>query len=135
MGIPGARCVTLVDGASGLAIAAAGQHALAEQHEDAAATTEAVRAVLGCPALASGPAGDDITEIIVGGTRGYHLLTLVNGDFDGRLFVHVRFDDDTGNLGLARFQLRSVLSEFVGDDPAHSTGDGTAHGIGDGNAR
>ncbi|MFC9998733.1 hypothetical protein [Nocardia sp. NPDC127526] len=126
MSIPGARCVTLVDSASGLAIAAAGQHDLADQHEDAAASTEAVRAVIGCPALTSGGGGDDITEIIVGGTRGYHLLNLVNGDFDGRLFVHVRFDDESGNLGLARFRLRSVLSEFVGAEYGHGTEDGHA---------
>ncbi|MFD0360236.1 hypothetical protein ACFQZZ_02095 [Nocardia sp. GCM10030253] len=115
MDIPGARSVTLVDGASGLAIAAAGQHDLVDQHEDAAATTDVVRAVLGCPALATGRDHDDITEITVCGTRGYHLLNLVNGDFDGRLFVHVLFDDDTGNLAMARFQLRGILAELAED--------------------
>ncbi|WP_429426119.1 hypothetical protein [Nocardia sp. GAS34] len=46
MDIPGACSATLVDGASGLAIAAAGRHDLVDQHEDAAATTDVVRAVL-----------------------------------------------------------------------------------------
>ncbi|MFE9328624.1 hypothetical protein ACIHDR_47600 [Nocardia sp. NPDC052278] len=104
MAIPGARRVTLVDAASGLAIAAAGRHDLVDQHE-AAATTDVVRAVLGCTALATGDDGDDLTEIIVCGTRAYHLLNLVNGDFDARLFLHVVLDDDTGNLAMARFQL------------------------------
>ncbi|MGK8522271.1 hypothetical protein ACRS6B_12255 [Nocardia asteroides] len=115
MDIPGARSVTLVDGASGLAIAADGRHDLVDEHEDAAATTDVVRAVLACPALSSGGEGDDVTEIIVCGTRGYHLLNLVNGDFDGRLFVHVLFDDDTGNLAMARFQLRGILDELAED--------------------
>ncbi|WP_433682800.1 hypothetical protein [Nocardia sp. CA-119907] len=112
MDIPGARSVTMVDGASGLAIAAAGRHDLVDEHEDAATTTDVVRAVLGCPALATGR-DDDLTEIIACGTRGYHLLNLVNGDFDGRLFVHVLFDDDTGNLAIARFRLRAILAELA----------------------
>ncbi|MEV0296833.1 hypothetical protein [Nocardia sp. NPDC050710] len=114
MDIPGARSVTLVDGASGLAIAAAGEHELVDEHEDAAATTDVVRAVLGCPALASGR-DDDVTELIVCGTRGFHLLNPVPGDFDGRLFVHVLFDGDTGNLAMARFQLQGILVELAED--------------------
>lgn len=113
MDIPGARSVTLVDGASGLAIAADGRHDLVDEHEDAAATTDVVRAVLACPALST--EGDDVTEIIVCGTRGYHLLNLVNGDFDGRLFVHVLFDADAGNLAMARYQLRGILDESAED--------------------
>ncbi len=114
IGIPGARGVTLVDGATGLAIAAAGRHELLDEHEDAATTTDVVRAVLACPALATGHDGDDITEIVVCGPRGYHLLNLVSGDFEGRLFVHVLFDDDTGNLAMARFRLQGILSELTG---------------------
>lgn len=113
MDIPGARSVTLVDSASGLAIASAGRHDLVDQHEDAAATTDVVRAVLGCPALATDRDGDDITEIIISGPRGYHLLNLVSGDYEGRLFVHVPFDDDSGNLAMARFQLRGILAEMT----------------------
>ncbi|MEU1427630.1 hypothetical protein ABZ412_11200 [Nocardia sp. NPDC005746] len=116
MDIPGARSVTLVDGASGLAIAAAGRHDVVDQHEDAAAATDVVRSVLTSPAMATGRRGDDITEIIVCGTGGYHLLNLIDGDFDGRLFVHVLFDGDTGNLAMARYQLRIILAEFSKDD-------------------
>ncbi|MGW4248858.1 hypothetical protein [Nocardia sp. NPDC004722] len=116
MDIPGARSVTLVDGASGLAIAAAGRHDVVDQHEDAAAATDVVRSVLTSPALVTGLPGDDITEIIVCGTRGYHLLNLIDGDFDGRLFVHILFDGDSGNLAMARYQLRAILTEFAEDD-------------------
>ncbi len=112
MDVPGARGVTLVDGASGLAVAAAGRHDPIDQHEDAAATTDVVRAVLSCPALGTEP-DDDVTEIIVCGTRGYHLLNLVDGDFDGRLFVHVLFDEEIGNLAMSRYQLRGILSELA----------------------
>lgn len=116
MDIPGARSVTLVDGASGLAIAAAGRHDLVDQHEDAAAATDVVRSVLTSPALATGAPGDDITEIVVCGTRGYHLLNLIDGDFDSRLFLHIHFDGDTGNLAMARYQLRAIIAEFAEDD-------------------
>ncbi|MGY0502478.1 hypothetical protein ACWZHB_28650 [Nocardia sp. FBN12] len=112
MDIPGARSVTLVDGASGLAVASAGEHKGIDEHEDAAGTTDVVRAALRCQAL--GSADDDLTEIVVCRTSGFHLLQLVDGDFDGRLFVHVVFDSGTGNLGMARYQLRSALAELTG---------------------
>ncbi|WP_336084664.1 hypothetical protein [Nocardia sp. SSK8] len=114
MDIPGARSVTLVDGASGLAIAAAGDHGILDEHEDAAGTTEVVRAALGCTALSGGRDNDEISEIVVCRSAGFHLLHLVDGDFDGRLFMHVVFDGDTGNLGMARYQLRSALDELTG---------------------
>lgn len=112
MDIPGARSVTLVDGASGLAVAGAGERAGLDEHEDAAGTTDVVRAVLGCAAL--GSADDDLAEIVVCRTSGFHLLHLVDGDFDGRLFMHVVFDGGTGNLGMARYQLRSALADLTG---------------------
>ena len=112
MDIPGARSVTLVDGASGLAVAGAGEHQGVDEHEDAAGTTDVVRAVLACPAL--GSADDDLAELVVCRTRGFHLLHLIAGDFDGRLFMHVVFDGDLGNLGMARYQLRSALEELTG---------------------
>ncbi len=46
MTIPGAQRVTLVDCASGLAVAAAGREDLVDQHEDAVSATDVVRAVL-----------------------------------------------------------------------------------------
>ncbi|NUS94597.1 MAG: hypothetical protein HOQ36_19690 [Nocardia sp.] len=118
MDIPGARSVTLVDGASGLAVAAAGRHEQVDQHEDAATTTDVVRAVLGCPALTTGDADDDVNEIIVSGPGGYHLLNLVDGDFDGRLFVHVLIYEDSGNLAMARFRLRDILADLSEDGHA-----------------
>ncbi|MQY08835.1 roadblock/LC7 domain-containing protein [Actinomadura macrotermitis] len=118
MEIPGARSVTLVDGASGLAVAAAGHRDRLDQHEDAAATTEAVRSVLACPAFGTGRAGDDITEIIVRGTRGFHLLTLFGQTFDGQLFLHLSVDHDKGNLALARIHVQRLIEEMgvTGDE-------------------
>ncbi|WP_085999711.1 hypothetical protein [Nocardia thailandica] len=112
MDIPGARSVTLADGASGLAIAAAGEHEGFDEHEDAAATTDVVRAVLSCPTLST-EADGDVTEIVVCNDRGYHLLNFLDADFDGRLFVHVVFDESSGgNLAMARYQIKSILTEF-----------------------
>ncbi len=110
--IPGARNVTLVDADSGLAVAAVGRHEPADEHEVAATTTDVVRAVLTCTGLASGDPSDDIDEVIICGSSGYHVMKFVDSDFGARLFVHILFDDVTGNLGMARFQLRSILAEF-----------------------
>ncbi|WP_245679129.1 hypothetical protein [Actinomadura hibisca] len=109
MEIPGARSVTLVDGASGLAVAAAGRQDGVDQHEDAAGTTDVVRAVLACPALG----GTDIDEIIVGGAAGHHLIALVDAGFDGHLFLHLLIDHDKGNLALARIGLRKIVGELT----------------------
>ncbi|WP_199487207.1 hypothetical protein [Actinomadura spongiicola] len=113
MTIPGARRATLIDCASGLAVAAAGREDLVDQHEDAAGATDVVRAVLSSPALSATPTGDDIEEIIVSGTGGYHLLVLTGADFDGHLFVHLLVDRENGNLALARLQMHRLVQEIT----------------------
>ncbi|MFI5776581.1 hypothetical protein [Nocardia sp. NPDC051570] len=113
MDIPGARSVTLVDGTSGRSVADAGRHAIADRREDTSTTIDVVRAVLACPALSTGRPGDGVIEIIIGGTHGFHLLHVVTGDFDERLFVHVLFEGDTGNLAMARYELQGILDEFA----------------------
>ncbi|WP_254714925.1 hypothetical protein [Actinomadura sp. NAK00032] len=113
MTIPGARRVTLVDCASGLAVAAAGREDIVDQHEDAAGATDVVRAVLASPALSATAAGDDIEEIIVCGAAGYHLLALSGADLDGHLFVHLLLDRENGNIALARLRMRSLVQEMA----------------------
>ncbi|MEU6746568.1 hypothetical protein ABZ914_10130 [Spirillospora sp. NPDC046719] len=114
MTIPGAQRVTLIDCASGLAVASAGREDLVDQHEDAAGATDVVRAVLGSPALSATAAGDDVQEIIVCGSGGYHLLALTGADLDGHLFVHLLVDRDKGNLALARLRLQGLVDEMTG---------------------
>ncbi len=118
MEIPGSHSATLVDGASGLAVAAAGRADPVDEHEDAAGTTDVVRAVLATPALSTTRTGDDIEEIIVCGTRGYHLIALINDAFEGRLFLHLLVDRDKGNLALARLRVRELLGEMAGGEGA-----------------
>jgi len=113
MTIPGAQRVTLVDCASGLAVAAAGREDLVDQHEDAAGATDVVRAVLASPALSATAAGDDIEEIIVCGAGGYHLLALSGADVDGHLFVHLLLDRENGNLALARLRVQGLVQEMA----------------------
>lgn len=118
MAIPGARSATLVDGATGLAIAAVGREDVLDQHELAAGTTDVVREVLGSPAFVTTETGDDVEEIIVCCTGGYHLLTLVDVDVDGQLFIHLLIDRDTGNLGLARLRIQALAREITGREHA-----------------
>jgi hypothetical protein len=121
MAIPGARRVTLVDCGNGLAIAAGGRDDLGDQHEDAARTTDVVRAVMGGPP--SNAAGAGTEEIIISGTAGHHLITLidpalVDAAYGGRLFLHLRLDRDTGNLALARLRIRLAIQEMAGSGHA-----------------
>ncbi|MFA1548891.1 hypothetical protein [Actinomadura chokoriensis] len=113
MTIPGAQRVTLIDCASGLAVAAAGREDLVDQHEDAAGATDVVRAVLASPALSATAAGDDVEEIIVCGTDGYHLLVLSGADLDGHLVVHLLLDRENGNLALARLRMEGLVREMA----------------------
>ncbi|MFC4907456.1 hypothetical protein [Actinomadura gamaensis] len=109
MTIPGARGVTLVDCSTGLAVASSGGSGTLDQHEDAAGTTDVVRVVLASPAMSASPTGDDIQEIIVSGSSGYHLMVCVGRTFDSQLFLHVVLDRDAGNLALARLRVREVV--------------------------
>jgi predicted regulator of Ras-like GTPase activity (Roadblock/LC7/MglB family) len=109
MAIPGAQGVTLVDYAGGFPVAAVGADDLTDAAEDAAGTADLIRAVLASPSLASAWTGDDIEEITVSGTAGYHLLVLVGTSLDTRLCLHLRLDRRRGNLALARHRLRDVV--------------------------
>jgi predicted regulator of Ras-like GTPase activity (Roadblock/LC7/MglB family) len=113
MAIPGAQGVTLVDYASGFPVAAVGADDLTDAAVDAAGTADLIRAILASPSLASAWTGDEIEEITVSGTAGYHLLILVNTAFDARLCLHLRLDRKRGNLALARHRLRAIVRELA----------------------
>ena len=113
MEIPGAQSATLVDYASGLPIAAIGSGQLLDQDEDAAETSGLVRAVLASPAFATLPAGEDIADIIISSTSGYHILVLIRTAFDSQFFLHLRLDCQRGNIALARHQIQLIVRELV----------------------
>ena len=113
MAIPGAQSATLVDYASGLPIAAIGDDRLMDRDEDAAATTDMVRAVLASPAFAALPAGEDIADIIISSTSGYHILVLIRTIFDSQLFLHLRLDRQRGNIALAQHRIQRIIGELV----------------------
>ncbi|WP_235834677.1 hypothetical protein [Actinomadura logoneensis] len=115
MTIPGARGATLVDCSTGLAVAASGGAGALDPHEDAAGTTDVVRAALASPALSASPTGDDIQEIIVSATSGYHLLASVGRTFDTQLFLHLVLDRESGNLALARLRVREIVGLLAED--------------------
>ncbi|GAB3673618.1 hypothetical protein GCM10027589_43450 [Actinocorallia lasiicapitis] len=108
MAVPGAWGASLVDVDGGLPIAALGGDDLTSAAEDAAGTADLVRAVFASPALSSAWTGDEIEEITVSGSAGYHLLLLIAMPVDATLCLHVRLDRGRGNLALARHRLREV---------------------------
>lgn len=112
MAIPGVRAATLLDAATGLAVASAGMTA-DEAAERAAGAADLVRMVLAEPAFAAAATGDEIEEITVTGAAGHHLLALVTTATDARLCLHVVLDRSRGNVALARHRLRDVLRDLA----------------------
>ncbi|WP_345429455.1 hypothetical protein [Actinoallomurus vinaceus] len=110
--------MTLVDCATGLCVASAGREDVVDRHENAAGTTEVVRAILADPAMSSTSTGDDIEEIIVCGANGYHLLAAVGTSADALLFLHLLIDRTQGNLALARHRLQTMVQEMAGPERA-----------------
>ncbi|NUS42274.1 MAG: hypothetical protein HOQ24_01045 [Mycobacteriaceae bacterium] len=104
MEIPGAHGALLADSTNSTAIAHAGRG-----EADGRTTTDAIRALLGCPALVAG--GRDV-EIIIRDARGFHLVSTVDGPPAGPLLLHAKFDD-RANMALARFRLRDIVAELT----------------------
>ncbi|GAB3671002.1 hypothetical protein GCM10027589_39740 [Actinocorallia lasiicapitis] len=72
---PGARLVTLLDHVSGLPIAALGPDSLTAE-EDASGTADLIQKALATPAITAAHTADTLTELIVVGTAGTHVILL-----------------------------------------------------------
>ncbi|WP_280465040.1 hypothetical protein [Nocardia brasiliensis] len=112
MDIPGAASATLMDD-SGLVVATAGQHPLLDEHENAALTTDALRAVFGCAAFQCDVTNLAGAELIVAHVGGYHLLRSVGDGPNSRLYLHAVFGEAIGNLAISRFKVREILRDWL----------------------
>jgi predicted regulator of Ras-like GTPase activity (Roadblock/LC7/MglB family) len=113
MTIPGALGASLVDYTTGFPVSATG----AAPHDDhdavAAGTAEVIQAANSRTLFSSGLPHDLLEELIITTAGGYHLLRLVQTDFDSRLVLHVWLDRTNGNLAVARLRMQSLTEELV----------------------
>ncbi|QEU93907.1 hypothetical protein [Streptomyces kanamyceticus] len=139
MTLPGARGAAIVDWTSGLALGSVGESPNGDHEATAAETAEVARAAAEYRAFApadatyddteSGPydstgggtydgADDDakglpVEDLILTTRAGFHLIRFVETTFDSSVFLYLWLDRCTGNLALARRQLRDLSERLV----------------------
>jgi hypothetical protein len=113
MTIPGAIGASIVDYTTGFPVATTGA-APNEDHEAAAiGTAEVVQAANSRSLFVSAVPHDLLEDLIITTTGGYHLLRLVQTEFDSRLVLYVWLDRFRGNLAVARRKMQRLADELV----------------------
>ncbi|MBO3738320.1 hypothetical protein J5X75_12380 [Actinoplanes sp. NEAU-H7] len=113
MTIPGAVGASIVDYTTGFPVATTGA-APNEDHEAAAAgTAEVVQAANSRSLFVSAVPHDLLEDLIITTAGGYHLLRVVQTEFDSRLVLYVWLDRIRGNLAVARRMMQRLADELV----------------------
>jgi hypothetical protein len=113
MAIPGAIGASIVDYTTGFPVATSGA-APNEDHEAAAAgTADVVQAAQSRSLFVSAVPHDLLEDLIITTAGGYHLLRLVQTDFDSRLVLYLWLDRLRGNLAVARRRMERLAEELV----------------------
>ena len=114
MAIPGAVGASIVDYTTGFPIASTGA-APNSDHEAAAAagTADVVQAANSRSLFVSAIPHDLLEDLIITTAGGYHLLRLVQTDFDSRLVLYVWLDRVLGNLAVARHRMQKLADDLV----------------------
>jgi hypothetical protein len=113
MTIPGAVGASIVDYTTGFPVATTGA-APNEDHEGAAAgTAEVVQAANSRSLFVSAVPHDLLEDLIITTVGGYHLLRMVQTEFDSRLVLYVWLDRVRGNLAVARRMMQRLADELV----------------------
>jgi hypothetical protein len=113
MAIPGALGASLVDYTTGFPVGATGAAANDDHDAVAAGTADVVQAANSRALFASSMPHDLLEDLIITTAGGYHLLRLVQTDFDSRLVLHLWLDRANGNLAVARRRMQSLTDELV----------------------
>ncbi|GGN86561.1 hypothetical protein GCM10010112_68270 [Actinoplanes lobatus] len=113
MTIPGAVGASIVDYTTGFPVATTGA-APNEDHEAAAAgTAEVVQAANSRSLFVSAIPHDLLEDLIITTAGGYHLLRVVQTEFDSRLVLYVWLDRIRGNLAVARRKMQRLADDLV----------------------
>ena len=113
MAIPGAIGASLVDYTTGFAVASTGAAPSSDHEAAAAGTADVVQAANSRALFASALPHDILEDLIITTAGGYHLLRLVQTDFDSRLVFYVWLDRVQGNLAVARRRMQKLADELV----------------------
>ena len=113
MTIPGAVGASIVDYTTGFPVATAGTAPNADHEAAAAGTADVVQAATSRSLFVSAVAHDLLEDLIITTAGGYHLLRLLQTDFDSRLVLYVWLDRDHGNLAVARRRMQGLAADLV----------------------
>ena len=113
MAIPGAIGASIVDYTTGFPVATSGTAPNSDHEAAAAGTADVVQAATSRSLFVSAVPHDLLEDLILTTAGGYHLLRLVQTDFDSRLVLYVWLDRVQGNLAVARRRMQKLADELV----------------------
>ncbi|GAA2690589.1 MULTISPECIES: hypothetical protein [Actinoplanes] len=113
MTIPGAVGASIVDYTTGFPVATTGAAPNADHEGAAAGTAEVVQAANSRSLFVSAIPHDLLEDLIITTAGGYHLLRVVQTEFDSRLVLYVWLDRVRGNLAVARRKMQRLADELV----------------------
>jgi predicted regulator of Ras-like GTPase activity (Roadblock/LC7/MglB family) len=113
MTIPGAVGASIVDYTTGFPVATTGAAPNADHEAAAAGTAEVVQAANSRSLFVSAIPHDLLEDLIITTAGGYHLLRVVQTEFDSRLVLYVWLDRARGNLAVARRKMQRLADDLV----------------------
>jgi predicted regulator of Ras-like GTPase activity (Roadblock/LC7/MglB family) len=113
MAIPGAIGASIVDYTTGFPVASTGAAPNSDHEAAAAGTADVVQAANSRSLFVSAVPHDLLEDLIITTAGAYHLLRLVQTDFDSRLVLYVWLDRIRGNLAVARRRMQTLADELV----------------------
>ncbi|BBH66625.1 hypothetical protein ACTI_33100 [Actinoplanes sp. OR16] len=113
MTIPGAVGASIVDYTTGFPVATTGAAPNSDHEAAAAGTAEVVQAANSRSLFVSAIPHDLLEDLIITTAGGYHLLRVVQTEFDSRLVLYVWLDRVRGNLAVARRKMQRLADELV----------------------
>ncbi|MEV6346553.1 hypothetical protein [Actinoplanes sp. NPDC051851] len=113
MTIPGAVGASIVDYTTGFPVATTGAAPNADHEAAAAGTADVVQAANSRSLFVSAIPHDLLEDLIITTAGGYHLLRIVQTEFDSRLVLYVWLDRVNGNLAVARRKMQRLTDELI----------------------
>ncbi|MFI5895457.1 hypothetical protein ACIA5D_35720 [Actinoplanes sp. NPDC051513] len=113
MAIPGAVGASIVDYTTGFPVATTGAAPNSDHEAAAAGTADVVQAANSRSLFVSALPHDLLEDLIITTAGGYHLLRIVQTDFDSRLVLYVWLDRTQGNLAVARHRMQKLAADLV----------------------
>lgn len=113
MTIPGAVGASIVDYTTGFPVATTGAAPNSDHEAAAIGTADVVQAANSRSLFVSAIPHDLLEDLIITTAGGYHLLRVVQTEFDSRLVLYVWLDRVRGNLAVARRKMQRLADELV----------------------